>query len=38
MEAERDFYRGILDNLHDGIYCLDDERRITYWNRVTISD
>lgn len=33
MEAERDFYRGILDNLHDGIYFLDEKRLITYWNR-----
>ncbi|MFI5197002.1 MAG: sensor domain-containing diguanylate cyclase [Thermoanaerobaculia bacterium] len=27
------FYKGLLDNLTDGIYFLDRERRITYWNR-----
>jgi diguanylate cyclase (GGDEF)-like protein/PAS domain S-box-containing protein len=27
------FYREILDNLHDGVYFVDRERRITYWNR-----
>jgi len=23
----------LLDNLHDGVYFVDCERRITYWNR-----
>lgn len=27
------FYRELLDNLYDGVYFVDRERRITYWNR-----
>jgi len=27
-----DIYRTIVENLHDGIYFVDRERRITYWN------
>jgi len=27
------FYHKILDNLYDGVYFVDRERRITYWNR-----
>ncbi len=27
------FYRSLLDNLHDGVYFVDRDRRITYWNR-----
>lgn len=27
------FYREILDNLADGVYFVDTQRRITYWNR-----
>lgn len=27
------FYKEILDSLHDGIYYLDRDRIITYWNR-----
>lgn len=27
------FYKHILDNLADGIYCVDRDRTITYWNR-----
>lgn len=26
------FYKSILDNLFDGVYFVDTERRITYWN------
>jgi diguanylate cyclase (GGDEF)-like protein/PAS domain S-box-containing protein len=28
-----DFYKSLLDNLYDGIYFVDTDRRITYWNR-----
>lgn len=28
-----DFYREILDNLYDGIFFVDKEGHITYWNR-----
>ena len=28
-----DFYRKILDNLFDGVYFVDRDRVITYWNK-----
>lgn len=28
-----DFYRELLDNLHDGVYFVDRDRRITFWNK-----
>lgn len=32
--GDRDqFYKGILDNLYDGVYFVDLRRRITYWNK-----
>src|SRR5512134_1518746 len=27
-----DLYKRILDNLYDGVYLVDPDRRITYWN------
>ena len=27
------FYKNLLDNLFDGVYFVDPERRITYWNK-----
>lgn len=33
MNTEGDFYKSLLDNLYDGVYFLDDDRRITYWNK-----
>lgn len=32
-QSDSDFYRSILDNLYDGVYFVDRERRITYWSR-----
>jgi len=29
-----DLYRDIIENMHDGIYFVDRERRITYWNKA----
>ena len=29
---ENQFYKRLMDNLYDGVYFVDDERRITYWN------
>ena len=26
------FYQKLLDNLHDGVYFVDRERKVTYWN------
>lgn len=28
-----EFYRSLLDNLSDGVYMVDRQRRIVYWNR-----
>jgi len=33
MDIEEDFYKQLLDNLYDGVYFLDSDRRITYWNQ-----
>ena len=33
MPEEADFYREIIDNLYDGIYFVDRDRVITYWNK-----
>jgi diguanylate cyclase (GGDEF)-like protein/PAS domain S-box-containing protein len=32
-EPETDLYRDMLDNLYDGVYLVDPERKITYWNK-----
>ncbi|MCX6080494.1 MAG: GGDEF domain-containing protein [Chloroflexi bacterium] len=29
----QNFYKELLDNLYDGVYFVDNERRITYWNK-----
>lgn len=33
MPYEKDFYKDIIDNLYDGVYFVDRDRRITYWNK-----
>lgn len=33
MPEEKDFYKDIIDNLYDGVYFVDRERIITYWNK-----
>ena len=33
MPFRQDFYKELLDNLSDGVYFVDGERRITYWNK-----
>ena len=33
MKKNDDTYKEILDNLYDGVYFVDRERRITYWNK-----
>src|SRR5512144_2150757 len=33
MPDDKDFYKDIIDNLYDGIYFVDRERVITYWNK-----
>jgi diguanylate cyclase (GGDEF)-like protein/PAS domain S-box-containing protein len=32
-KKNNDAYKEILDNLYDGVYFVDRERRITYWNK-----
>ena len=33
MTISKDIYKTVLDNLYEGVYFVDPERRITYWNR-----
>jgi diguanylate cyclase (GGDEF)-like protein/PAS domain S-box-containing protein len=32
--AEERFFRTLLDNLYDGVYFVDGDREITYWNKT----
>jgi diguanylate cyclase (GGDEF)-like protein/PAS domain S-box-containing protein len=31
--SENQFYKNLIDNLYDGVYFVDLDRRITYWNK-----
>ncbi len=33
MDRQAAFYQGILDHLYDGVYFVDQNRTVTYWNR-----
>lgn len=33
MPAEKDFFKDIIDNLYDGVYFVDRDRVVTYWNK-----
>lgn len=33
MPEARDFYKDLVDNLYDGVYFVNRERLITYWNK-----
>jgi diguanylate cyclase (GGDEF)-like protein/PAS domain S-box-containing protein len=33
MTEDLAFYKNLVDNLHDGVYFVDRERIITYWNK-----
>lgn len=33
MAYTNEFFKSLLDNLYDGVYFVDRQRRITYWNR-----
>lgn len=33
MPSEKDFYKEIIDNLYDGVYFVNRDRVITYWNK-----
>lgn len=30
---EKTFHKQLIDNMYDGVYFVDEERRITYWNK-----
>ncbi len=34
MNLEKDSYQRIIENLHDGLYFVDRDRVITYWNKA----
>ena len=34
MELDKISFAEIVDNLHDGLYLVDRDRTITYWNRA----
>lgn len=34
MEFSKDAYARIIDNLHDGLYFVDRDRKITFWNKA----
>src|SRR5512138_459514 len=33
MEFKGDYFKVLLDNLYDGVYFVDRDRRITFWNK-----
>ena len=33
MDDSPEFYKDLIDNLYDGVYFVDRDRRITYWNK-----
>lgn len=33
-QLDKEHYLGILDNLHDGLYFVNEKRAITYWNKA----
>lgn len=33
ITVDNEFYRNLLDNLYDGVYFVDTERKITFWNK-----
>jgi diguanylate cyclase (GGDEF)-like protein/PAS domain S-box-containing protein len=35
MTPKEEFYKALLDNLYDGIYFVDTNRVITYWNKAS---
>jgi len=34
MPADKAFYKKLLDELYDGVYFVDRDRQITYWNKA----
>ena len=36
-ELDAGYYRNLLDSLYDAICCVDDDRKIVYWNKAAES-
>jgi diguanylate cyclase (GGDEF)-like protein/PAS domain S-box-containing protein len=34
MKLEKDSFKRVIENLHDGLYFVDQNRTITYWNKA----
>lgn len=34
LPSGKDFFAGLVDNLHEGVYFVDPDRVITYWNKA----
>ena len=34
MQSKKNFYENLVDEMYDGVYFVDMERRITYWNNA----
>ncbi len=34
MELDQTFFKNLLDSLYDGVYVIDSDRRITFWNKA----
>jgi len=34
MTVDNDFYKNLLNNLYDGVYYVDKDRKIKFWNRA----
>jgi PAS domain S-box-containing protein len=33
MDVTAEYYKTVLDNLYDGIYFIDNDKKILYWNK-----
>jgi len=31
--SREDFYKSVLNGVHEGVYFVDENRRITFWNK-----
>ena len=34
MMTDEYFYKNLLDNIYDGVYFVDINREIVYWNKI----
>jgi len=33
MEIDNESYKKLTDDLHDGVYCVNLDKKIIYWNK-----